>query len=186
MTNRHLVAQGGKTAYKRTHHRDLPATQLEFVEQVMARFTPKRAKSKKKTPFAPRSIPGTWVGAHEATTGNIVILLFVRAVGVRTAFRRPGDERWCLERVMTIKAAPGSPNPSSPEENIIVLRFDTEGESKSGKDPPSTPVQPSTSKKRDVKFTRGIVEENGFTDGCVGCEALQTGGGRRTHSTYSR
>ena len=35
-------------------------------------------------------------------------------------------------------------------------------------------------------MTKRLVEEHGYIDGCVGCEALARGMPRRTHSRYCR
>lgn len=122
LINRHFKGHDGKTAYKRKHQREAFPTQFEFGEQVLARFAPKRSKTKRKLPLAPRSTPATWVGINEATAGNIVILQSGRAARVRTVFRRTLEDQWNLERILTAKAIPSNPNPANLGEGIIVLK----------------------------------------------------------------
>ena len=121
LINRHLKGHDGKTAYKRKHQREAPATQLDFGEQVLARFAPKRGKSKRKLPLAPRSTPGTWVGINAAIAENIVVLQPGRAARVRIVFRKFEQERCDLEQIMKARATPTNPNPANPSEDIIVL-----------------------------------------------------------------
>ena len=94
LTNRHHLGHDGKTACRRVNQREAFASQFEFVEQVLARYAPKRSNNKRKVFLAPRSTLGTWVGVNEVTVENIVVLQSGRAVRVRTVFRRFEVERW--------------------------------------------------------------------------------------------
>ena len=186
LINRHLNGHDGKTAYRRKHQKEAPATQLEFGEQVLARFAPKRGKSKRRLPLAPRSTPAIWVGINEPTAENVVILQSGRAATVRTAFRKPAEDRWNLEQVLKVKAIPSNPNLANPGEEIIVLKPHDEAESKSGKDLPDTFSHNLIKKLRNFKLTKRIFEDYGYIEGCMGCEATQFGTTGRTHSTHCR
>lgn len=107
----HQIGHDGKTLHRRAHQRDGPPSQFEFGEQVLARFAPKWARSKRSVPLAPRSTQGTWVGVHEPITENIFVLQSGKAVRVRIVFRRPGGERWNLERILRRQATPNDQNP---------------------------------------------------------------------------
>lgn len=185
LINRHQLGHDGKTAHRRVHQREAPASQFEFGEQVLARFAPKRGKTKRKVPLAPRSTPATWVGVHEATTENIVVLQSGRAARVRTVFRRPDDERWNSDIVKTVRATPMCPNTSSPEDPMPVLRSEPNEESSPNRILPDTPTSEIPYRRRNFKLTKRLIDEYGITPGCVGCEAMQQGT-RRSHSAYCR
>lgn len=185
LINRQLLGHDGKTAYRRVHQRDSPPIEIEFGEQVLARFAPKRSKAKRKIPPAPRSTPGTWVGIHEPTIDNIVILESGRAVRVRTVFRKFDEERWNADQVLKAQAIPSSPNPSSPDEEMSILKPEPDNSS-CGANLPDTPSVPQKIKYRNFKATKRLLDAHGYIDGCVGCEAAETGGARRSHSVYCR
>lgn len=184
--NRHQLGHDGKTPYRRIHQKDAPASRFEFGEQVMARFAPKRSKTKTKIQSVPRSTQATWVGVHEPTAENIVVLQSGKAVRARTVFRRFDEERWNAERVLQTKATPNNPNPGAPEESITTLRAEQDNDERSGKQLPETPSHPTGSAKGNFKLARKLFDEHGYTKGCVVCDALQTGLPRRTYSTFCR
>ena len=184
--NRHQVGHDGETLHKRAHQREAPPSQFEFGEQVLARLAPKIIHAKRKAALAPRFTQGTWVGVHEPTTENVVALQSGKAVRVRTVFRRPEEERWNLDRILGIPATLSDPNPATPGELITILKPESDGSTQSGKDVLGTPIQPRHASKSNFKLTKRIFENHGYTHGCVGCEALQPEGGRRSHSTYGR
>ena len=186
LINRHQLGHDGKTAYRRVHQREAPASQFEFAEQVLARFAPKRSNNKRKVPLAPRSTPGIWVGFNEATAENIIVFQSGRAVRARTAFRRPVSERWSLENVLRVRATPTSPNLAHPDQEITILKPSDESNVKSGKDVPKAIAVPESTKRRNFKMTKRLFEDFGFTPGCVGCEAIDEGLSRRSHSKYCR
>ena len=138
--NIHQFGHDEKTAYRRAHQRDAPPSQFEFGEQVMARYAPKRAKSGRTSPLAPRPTLGTWVGVHEATIEIIVALQPGRVARVRAAFRRFEGERWNGQQVFGTRATPLSPNPGSPGKLIPALRIEDGDSHRSGKHFPDTPV----------------------------------------------
>ena len=152
--NRRQMGHDDKTPHKPAHQREAPPSQFEFGEHVFARFAPKRPQAKRKVPLAPRSTQGTWVGAHEATIENIVALQSGKAVRVRIAFRRPEEERWNLDRILKIQATFVSPNPSTPNEPMIVLKPEIEATAKSGKDIVEIPLHNKSMNKRIFKLTR--------------------------------
>ena len=130
LINRQQLGHGGEIVYSRVRQRDAPGSQLEFGQQVVARFAPKRSKTKRKLSLAPRSTPAIWVRAHEATTGNIAILQSGEIVRVRTAFSRL---RVNLEQILQARATPSDPNPTNLGEEITILRPEVEDNDKSGR-----------------------------------------------------
>ena len=85
-----------------------------------------------------------------------------------------------------ILATPSDPNAAIPGEPITFLKPETDDSIKSGKAIPEALVQPKHGAKRNFKFTKRIFESHGYTQGCVGCEALQSDAGRRSHFKYCR
>lgn len=150
----------------------------------MARFAPKSAK--RKAPLTPRSILAIWVGAHEATTGNVFIFESGKIVRVRIVFGRPGEARRIVEHVARARATLICPNRCNFDESITILRPDEGDHSKFGRDLPDTPAQPSAAKARNFKMTKKLFEEHGLIPSCVGCGALQEGASIRNHSTFCR
>ena len=79
-----------------------------------------------------------------------------------------------------------SPNPASREQEIAILKPAEEFKGKSGKDILATRTILDITRRRNFKMTRRFFEDFGFTPGCVGCEAIDEGLPRRTHSKYCR
>lgn len=185
LIDRHQLGHDGKIAYRRVHQREAPASQLEFGEQVLARFAPKRGKSKRKVPIAPRSTPGTWVGINESIAENIAIFQSGRVVRARVVLRRLEAERWNLEQVPAAQATPSNLNPSEPGQEITILK-PADDDIKSGKDLPPTPARSDDVKRRGFKVTRSLLEAFGYTPACIGCQAAGDWSSKQTHSVYCR
>lgn len=186
LPSRHKFGNDRKTVYRRVNQRGAPTSQFEVGEQVMARFAPKRAKTKRKAPSAPRPTFGTWVAVHEPIDENIVALHSGKAARARTALRRPELESWSFERVLQAKATICCPNSTYFGELTAIFRFEAEDDAKSGGDLPDVTTHDASIKKRNFKMAKWLFEENGYINGCVGCEAMRQGASRRSSSAYCR
>lgn len=119
--NCHLVGHDGRVPHNRAKSRNPFPTQVEFGEQVLAKHSRLDKKIARKGPSMSRAVAGTWVGMHDATGENIVIIEAGKAMRVRTIFRRPLSERWNYEVVSKITCNPLRPDPSREDSKISVL-----------------------------------------------------------------
>lgn len=69
---------------------------------------------------------------------------------------------------------------------MTILKPEIASDTKSGKDMPDIIEQLTHVREGGFKFTKMIFECNGFTPGCAGCGALQSGGGTRRHMKHCR
>ena len=95
-----------------------------------------------------------------------------------TLKRRPQEERWSLDDIHKVRGTPGGPNPGVSDQRIPVrIR---------------TPEEPIKEKEEQTPAPRGVrtekkdFEKHGYTVGCEGCNRMQHGGERRSHSNRCR
>ena len=167
IVNRHQLGHEGKIADRRKNQRDAPPKQLEFAEQVMTRFAPKRGKSKRKAPPAPLPTHGTWLFIHELIIEQVVVLQPGGAARPRPVFRRNDGERLKFEKIMSVKATPSTPNLGMPSEDVVVLKFEGGSGGFSGSAILERPVRNETPTERKIKFTKRMFSEYGYNGGCV-------------------
>lgn len=136
--------------------------------------------------MAPRSMFGIWVGTHEQIIENVVAVGSGKNVRVRAVLRRFDAEQWDVEHASRVKSTPNCPDPGSLDDNITILKPDESDQHVCGNDFFDARMLPSNTKRRNAKLTQIAFEEHRYTDGCIGCEALQSGVTRRSHSTYCR
>ena len=118
------MGHDGKVPCRRAKCRDPHPTQVEFGEQVMAKYSRLDQQSSKKNPLAKRAVQGTWVGVHDATSENIVATEDARTIRTRTRFRMPKDKRWNAEAIKSIRATPARLVPDDDASEIPILRED--------------------------------------------------------------
>ena len=161
---------------------------LEFAEQVLAK--PLRAhKTRKKLSLKSKWVFGTWLGLTAKANEHLVALPGGGPViRVRTVKRRSEDERWNAERVLEVKATPRRPNPKDESQQKLQPERLTVGVdlgAGTGVDLPEAEVNQGTSKVRDFKITKQLIQKFEPTPGCKGCEGSFTGL-RRDHSQACR
>ena len=88
--------------------------------------------------------------------------------------------------MLKIGGTPISPNPSSPDQDITVLKFAHEFEGKSEKCLLATPVRLDTAERRNFKMTKRLFDDIGSIPGCIGCEAMDEGLSGRIRSKFCR
>ena len=88
------------------------------------------------------------MGVHEPIAENIAILQSRRAVRVRTVFRRLGEERLNLERVLQVKAISTNPNPGDLGDELRAFMSEDEAHEQSGSTLPDT-LAPRVSAARE-------------------------------------
>jgi len=117
LINKFSVGEDGMTPYERATGRKWRRAIVEFGEMVLAKLALRRNKrgsvKGQKRKLAKLSVEGVWVGQVARTAEHIVIKPSGDAVRCRTIRRLPTEHRWQPERVLTIRATPRLPSPST-------------------------------------------------------------------------
>ncbi len=111
------------TPYERLTGRKWHRAVLELGEVVLAKLAIQRDHRGKtkghKKKLKARSIDAVWVGQVARTGEHIVVKADGNAVRCRTVRRVPVEQRWDPERVLTIRATPRIPAPTSARPDTI-------------------------------------------------------------------
>ena len=122
-------------------------------------------------------INGGWLGIN-GRTGEHIIGTPDGIVKAYTVKRRPQEERWSLEDIHKVRGTPGEPNPGVNDPRIPVrIRVPEE---------PIKEKEDQTPAPRGVRTEKRDFDKHGYTPGCEGCNRMQNGGERRSHSNKCR
>ena len=104
-----------------------------------------------------------------------------------TIKRRPKDARWDGKTISGIVATPRKPNPSEPDKKEIGTGVTMKFEKPEPLTKPEARAEEEVV-RRNFRITNRILEKDGHTPGCIGCEAALAGGarGRREHTDACR
>ena len=132
---------------------------------------------------------GIWLGIHSKTNEHRVVLLNGGpTIRIRTIYRVPDSTKWSSKEIKEIRVAPSRPNlkdeqQTEPQHVKDTCGINIEGDGSKLKD---TPVQEKEFQNREFRITDEVLNECGYTDTCVGCEAKSHGLAHRRHTAECR
>ena len=211
IVSRFAVGHDGKTPWERLAGREWKRPLVEFGEQVLGKLARERMERRHrgKNASAKRKLTtrwalGTWVGVVERTGEHIIVARSSgKAVRVRSIKRTPEPARWNDQAVLDIKATPRHPDPNNKERQELDAPVDgdpegkrdaqdrAEGRKRIPKEEPIISMDvdttgPPDSAVREMRITKRVLEKFGYTQGCVGCTAVQQGSDKRLHTEACR
>ena len=196
LINKFSVGEDGMTPYERATGRKWRRAIVEFGEMVLAKLALRRNKrgsvKGQKRKLAKRSVEGVWVGQVARTGEHIVIKPSGDAVRCRTIRRLPTEHRWQPERVLTIRATPRLPSPSTATPEAMESRLVDEevevppaegqavppissGNPRSGATMDMPEHRPRELDIREFRINERILEKYGYSLDCGGCSHKQQG-----------
>ncbi len=105
------VGADGKTPYERSTGRRWHGKLVEFGEQVMAKLTKPKSRSRMAKKTQARWVRATWVGLTERTGEQRVVSKTGKAFKVRSVKRLPEQLRWNRAAIEEIRPTPRHPDP---------------------------------------------------------------------------
>ena len=206
LLSKYSVGHDGMTSHERLVGTKWRRPCLEIGEVVLAKLVSRRRKKGKKDKqrkkLAEQAVEAIWVGQMARTGEHIVAQPNGDAFRCRTVRRVPEEDRWSLEKVLSIEATPRKPSPTKAKPDALDVKLADE-EAKAPRRLRRDPVHreghedeaaalpmPAAREEdvRDFRITEAILAEyGGYMDGCLGCEHKRAGlPGHRGHDRACR
>ena len=179
--SRYRRGSDGKTAYERQRGRKCRLEVIPFGEFVHYR---KLIADENKNKLESKWEDGIWLG-HARGSSEVLIGTPEGVVRARTFKRRPEDERWNAEAMLSMTGTPAKPNPQAPGHDIPVhIRIQVPEVGEVPGEP--APARVETEPRRTYLKARDF-HKHGWTESCEGCRRLKAGNmGARPHNEACR
>ena len=182
--NRYAVSADGKTAHERLRGKKSRVLGLEFGEKVLWRraVVTGHRTNKLDSIWA----EGVYLG-HRTISGESMVGNKDGIFKSRSIRRVPVEDRWHYDLLHSLGGTPWKVNPQA-EESDQVIQDDVKILPSAT---PEVPVEPPHALFREeaprkVYVKTGVLKEIGYTPGCLGCQALQSGRTRVGHNDQCR
>ena len=199
--NRYHIGRDKLTAYQRVHHKECRKPIAAFGETVLYRVLDNAFNVEK---HEARYREGVWLGLIPRTDEDLIgtDMGVVKASSVR---RLCPSSRWNIQRASSVCGYPWRPVPSTAGDHIPVhIRPDatiqdrqdqdtlidaspqTKNETQTSGEPDVQPIPRPSLPPRQMTITKALVEQYGYTPGCLGCTKTIVGDSVRAHSQECR
>ncbi len=169
LVSRYLVGKDGRTAYERRTGRKCRVPVVPFGEKVW--YKEIRETKERKEKFCSEWREGIWLG-HQRSSNEALVGTNRGVVKAYSVKRREPDQRWSKEAILGMVGTPQQPDPTKPGTKIpIRVSFDAER----GGEPVPSELPKDEAPVRRMRFTPGILEKFGYTEGCPGCKMKKAG-----------
>lgn len=180
LLSRYQVGDDGRTGYERLKGKKCKQEMVEFGEKVHYRYNPKaKAKDEKlEVKWGEGFFLGKWWRTGEAVIGSHEGIL--RAGTIR---RVGGHRRWDREGLEQVRGVPWQWDPEQGEVHAdLKVRWLKEEEVADG----NVALGGESKRMYRLRLRKMDFLTHGFTEGCVGCQALIAGTTARGHTEACR
>ena len=178
--SKYQVSDDGKTAYERMKGKRFSRAAVEFGEKIHFR---KSMKGQKEHKLDGKWNEGYFLGFYWRT-GEAIVGTSEGAVRAGTIRRVGAHRRWDAEGLDSVRGVPWQWDPETnevPDKLLVRMLSDDEKKHLLGPETEGGPKQVYR-----MRLKRDDFIERGFTEGCLGCRAILSGGGVRNHSEACR
>ena len=182
--NRYVVSSDGKTAYERMRGKKSRVLGIEFGEKIHWRRAILASHRSNKLDIV--WADGVYLG-HKALSGESIIGTSEGVFKTRTDRRVPAEDRWNYELFSSIIGVPWKCGPQADEAEQIIQDVAPLVPT----DYPTVSLEPPQAVFREeaprrIYLKTDMLNHPGYTPGCPGCRALQTGRARVGHNDECR